>query len=58
MYLIFESGEFKTILTREAEVVELLENCGYREEPYEIYKLGDLRHIQYTEFVPNFYENF
>lgn len=57
MYIVFEDGEFKTILAFENEVVELLEKCERRTEPYDIYKLNDVYPERYTDFVPDYYKN-
>lgn len=57
MYIVFEDGEFKTILAYRNEVVELLEKCERRTEPYDIYELKDVYPERYTDFVPDYYKN-
>lgn len=56
MYIIFDGEGFKTI-GDEQDVKELLQQCEHGTEPYTIYALGDLYPEPYTDFVPDFYNN-
>ena len=56
MYIIFDGEGFKTI-GDEQDVKGLLQQCEHGTEPYTIYALGDLYPEPYTDFVPDFYNN-